>query len=346
MAEFDEKSLKAHIKSGDFLPLYLVCGDEDYLKKLYVDTIVSKNVEPSFESFNLEKYEGKNLDLDTVFQAATIMPMMSDKRCLVIEDYKLEGVNEKDYRLMETFFSDLPESSIIIFHQKKSDFSLAKAKKAVELFKKFGGVCVLNKRTGNDLIKPLISSASKQKCVLSPEMARYLVSLAGDDFNVLINELNKVCNYTGEGEITKAHIDAVTVKTDDAKIYALTKALTAKNFDEAYNVLHSLLRQKIEPEYILGVLVSSYVDMYRAKVALICGQRADALSNDFSYGKRAFALSNAGRDSSRVDIDIIRKCLEELSKADRQLKSGSSMPAIVLEQLMVRLFLVMGGEKV
>lgn len=346
MAEFDEKSLKAHIKGGDFLPLYLICGDEDYLKKLYVDTIVSKNVEPSFESFNLEKYEGKNLDLDTVFQAATIMPMMSDKRCLVIEDYKLEGVNEKDYRLMETFFSDLPESSIIIFHQKKSDFSLAKAKKAVALFKKFGGVCVLNKRTGNDLIKPLISSASKQKCVLSPEMARYLVSLAGDDFNVLINELNKVCNYRGEGEITKAHIDAVTVKTDDAKIYALTKALTAKNFDEAYNVLHSLLRQKIEPEYILGVLVSSYVDMYRAKVALVCGQRADALSNDFSYGKRAFALSNAGRDSSRVDIDIIRKCLEELSKADRQLKSGSSMPAIVLEQLMVRLFLVMGGEKV
>lgn len=346
MAEFDEKGLKSHIKSGDFLPLYLVCGDEDYLKKFYVDTIVSKNVDPSFESFNLEKYEGKNLDLDTVFQAATVMPMMSEKRCLIIEDYKLEGIGEKDLRLMEEFFSDLPESSIIIFHQKKSDFSLVKAKKAAELFKKWGGVCVLNKRTGNDLIKPLISSASKQKCTLSPEMARYLVSLAGDDFNVLINELNKVCSHAGGGEITKAHIDAVTVKTDDAKIYALTKALTAKNFDEAYNVLHSLLRHKIEPEYILGVIISSYVDMYRAKVSLVCGQRADALSTDFAYRNRAFALTNAGRDSSRVDIDVIRKCLEELSAADRQLKMGASMPSLVLEQLMVRLFLVMGGEKV
>ncbi len=346
MAEFDEKSLKSHIKSGDFLPLYLVCGDEDYLKKLYVDTIVSKNVEPSFESFNLEKYEGKNLDLDSVFQAATVLPMMSDKRCIIVEDYKLEGVNARDFKLMEEFFSDLPQHSIIIFHQKKNDFSLAKAKKAADLFRKFGGVCVLDKRTGNDLIKPLISSASKQKCILSAEMARYLVSLAGDDFNVLINELNKICSYTGEGEITRTHIDAVTVKTDDAKIYALTKALTVKNFDEAYNVLHSLLRQKIEPEYILGVIVSSYVDMYRARVSLACGYKADALSTDFSYGKRAFALSNAARDSSGVDIDIIRKCLEELSKADRQLKGGSTMPVLVLEQLMVRLFLVMGGEKV
>lgn len=346
MAEFDEKSLKAHIKGGEFLPLYLVYGDEDYLKKTYVDTIVSKNVEPSFESFNLEKYDGKGLDLDTVFQAATVMPMMSDKRCLVVEDFRLESISEDNFRKMEAFFADPPETSIIIFHQKKADFSVAKAKNAITLFKKYGAVCVLNKRTGNDLIKPLITSASKQKCVLSPEMARYLVSLCGDDYNMLINEVNKLCNYVGEGEITRAHIDSLAVRTDDAKIYALTKALMNKNFDEAYQTLHSLFRQKIEPEYILGVIISSYVDMYRAKVSLSCGHKADALASDFAYRNRAFALANAGRDSSRIDMNIIRKCLEELSEADRQLKSGSSMPMLVLEQLMVKLFLVTNGEKV
>lgn len=346
MAEFDEKSLKAHIKGGEFLPVYLVCGDEDYLKKNYVDMIVSKNVEPSFESFNFEKYEGKGLELDTVFQAAAILPMMSDKRCIVIEDFKFESISEGNLRLMEGFFVDPPETSIIIFHQKKVDFSVSKAKNAVALFKKYGAVCVLNKRTGNDLIKPLVSFAAKQKCVLSPEMAKYLVSLAGDDFNMLINEVSKVCNYVGDGEVTKAHIDAVATKTDDAKIYALTKALMNKNFDEAYKTLHSLFRQKIDPEYILGVIISSYVDMYRAKASLVCGQKADALAGDFGYRNRAFALANAGRDSSRIDMSVIRSCLEELGKADRQLKSGSSMPSLVLEQLMVKLFLITNGEKV
>ena len=166
------------------------------------------------------------------------------------------------------------------------------------------------------------------------------------DFNMLINEINKLCNYVGEGEITRTHIDEIAVKTDDAKIYALTKALMNKNFDEAYKTLHSLFRQKTEPEYILGVIISSYVDMYRAKVSLSCGYKADALSGDFGYRNRAFALTNAGRDSSRIDISVIRKCLEELSKADRQLKMGSSMPALVLEQLMVKLFLITNGEKV
>ncbi|MBQ3136259.1 MAG: DNA polymerase III subunit delta [Clostridia bacterium] len=346
MAEFDEKSLKAHIKSGDFLPLYLVYGDEDYLKKNYVDTIVSKNVEPSFESFNYEKYDGKGLELDTVFQAAAIMPMMSEKRCLVIEDFKLEGISEENFRLMENFFADPPETSIIIFYQKKPEFSVAKAKNAITLFKKFGAVCVLNKRSGNELIKPLITSASKQKCILTPQLANYLVSLCGDDNHMLINEVNKICNYVGEGEITKAHIDAIATKTDDAKIFALTKALMNKNFDEAYKNLHSLFRQKVEPEYILGVIISSYVDIYRAKVSLSCGQKADVLAGDFGYKNRAFALGNAGRDSSKIDMSVIRSCLHELSKADKQLKSGASMPALVLEQLMVKLFLITNGEKV
>ena len=162
MAEFDEKGLKAHIKGGVFLPVYLVYGNEDYLKKNYVDTIVSKNVEPSFESFNFEKYDGKGLDLDTVFQAAAVMPMMSDKRCLVIEDFKLENISEENYRLMESFFVDPPETSIIIFYQKKTELSAAKAKNAINLIKKFGAVCVLNKRTGNDLIKSLISAICDQ----------------------------------------------------------------------------------------------------------------------------------------------------------------------------------------
>lgn len=346
MAEFDEKGLKAHIKDGDFLPVYLICGDEDYLKKFYCDAIVSKNVSPEFESFNYEKFQGKNLDLESVFEASAIMPMMSDKRCLVVEDFKLEGISERDYSLLKAYAEDAPETSIVIFLQKKADFSLAKAKKAADLIKKVGAVCVLNKRTGNDLLKPLISSAAKQKCVLSTEMARYLVFVSGDNFNVLINELNKVCSFTGEGEITKNHIDAVAVKTDDAKIYALTKALFVKNFDLAYEVLHSLLRQKIEPEYILGTIISSYVDLYRAKVSVVSGERADSLSGDFGYRNTAFRLTNADRDSRKTDIATIRKCLEELSKADTSLKYGSGDPIIVLEQLMVKLFLISNGEKV
>ena len=345
MPELNEKELKAHIKSEEPYPIYLVCGDEDYLKKHYTDLLTSKIVSPDFESFNLDRFEGKSLDLRDVFDKAEMMPMMAERRCIVVENCKLEGMNEADLELLDSYCSNPADFSTIIFHQKNSDFSLAKAKKSVSCIQKAGAVCVLNKRQGADLIKPLISSAKKQNCILTNQMANYLVSVVGDDFNTLINELSKVCHYCGEGEITKRHIDDVAVKTDDAKIYLLTKALIAGDFDKAFEVLHILLRQKTEPEYILGTLVSTYVDMYRAKISVSCGERAEALSEPFKYGKLEFRLSNGARDSSKMTVDTLRLCLEELSKADMKLKNGRDMPTIVLEQLMVKLFIIRSGEK-
>jgi DNA polymerase-3 subunit delta len=345
MANFDEKSLKAHIKSGDFYPIYLVCGDEDYLKKTYTDMIAAKSVDSAFESFNLQKFEGKSLDLGDVFEQASIMPMMSDRRCLIVEDYKLEGASDKDISLISAYVESCPETSIVVFHQKSAEFSLSKAKKAADIISKYGAVCILNKRTGNDLIKPLISSASKHGCTLTTQMANYLVSQVGDDFNVLINELHKVCGYAA-GEITKAHIDAVAVKTDDVKIYYLTKALIQKDFDKAYKVLHTILKQKVSAEYILGTIISTYVDMYRAKVSLFSGENAEALANDFGYRNTAFRLTNGARDASKMDLPTLRKCLEVLSQADMKLKKSGGDDVIVLEQLMVKLFLVTNGEKI
>lgn len=346
MAEFDEKQLKAHIKSGDFLPVYLFCGDEAYLKKHYSDTLSLKAVGKDFFDFNFQVFEGKGIDFREVLDAAIMMPLMSDRRCVLVRDAKLEGMNEGDYTLLKDYLQNPSESTVLIFLQTSSEFSLAKAKKAAELIRKQGAVCVLNKRSGNDLIKPLISSASKQGCILTPQAANYLVSVVGDDFNVLINELSKVCHYAAEGEITKQHIDEVAVKCDEAKIYDLTKFLLMKNFDKAYEVLSVLVKQKTEPEYILGTIISTYVDMYRAKVSLACGKGAEELSDAFSYGKTAFRLKNGARDSSRLDIDTLRRCIDELATADMKLKSGRDNPTVVLEQLMVRLFLVSGGERV
>lgn len=346
MALFDEKQLKQHIKTKEFFSVYLIFGDESYLKQFYINTIVSRTVDPAFESFNFERFDGKGLDLRDVYERAQLMPMMSDKRCIVVDDFKLDGLNEKDVKAMDEAFAALPESTVLIFRQDNVPFPKKSGKKVMAVFDKYGAVCELNKRRGIDLYRPLISSAAKQNCNLDNVTAQYLVSCVGDDFNVLINELSKVCNYIGSGTITKADIDAVAVKTVDAKVYQLTKALIANNFDKAYEVLDSLVKQKTEPEYILGAIIGTYVDMYRVKVAAAGGERPIALKESFNYRGREFTIDNAVRDSSKLDISVLRRCLEALSEADMKLKTGRDSSTLVIEQLMVRLLLIANGERV
>ena len=346
MAEFDEKQVKAHISGGEFLPAYIFYGDEDYLKKSYADLLCQKAVDKDFFDFNFQEFDGKNLDFRDVFDAAIMMPLMSSRRCVLVRDAKIESISEGDMELFRSYFENPSESTVLVFLQASRSFSPVKAKKVIDIIKKKGAVCILNKRKGKELINPLMSSASKQGCVLSVQAANYLVSVVGDDYNTLINEVNKLCHFASGGEITKEHIDEIAIKTDEAKIYDLTKFLLAKNFDKAYGVLSVLVKQKTEPELILGTIIGAYVDMYRAKVSVACGKPAEELSEAYSYGKTAFRLSNGARDSSRMDIDLLRKCLDELSKADMKLKSARDNPTVILEQLMVKLFLISGGERV
>ncbi len=346
MALFDEKQLKQHIKSKNFFRVYLIFGDESYLKKLYSEMIISNTVDPAFESFNFECFDGKGLDLRDVYERAMLMPMMSDKRGIIVDDFKLDGLADKDIKAMDAAFEALPQSTVLIFRQELVPFSKKSGKKTAALFDKYGAVCELNKRKGMELYRPLISSASKHGCELDIAVAQYLVSCVGDDFNVLINELSKVCSYVGEGAITKADIDAVAIKTVDSKVYQLTKALIANNFDKAYETLDSLIKQKTEPEYILGAIVGTYVDMYRVKVTSAGGERASTLKDYFNYRGREFTIDNSVRDSSRLDISVLRRCLDILSEADMKLKTGRDLGSLVIEQLMVKLLLAANGEKV
>ena len=346
MATFDEKQLKQHIKAKDFLSVYLMIGDERYLKQYYTNLIAEKNIDPAFESFNFDRFEGKGLDIRDVYEKAMLMPMMSDKRCIVVDDFKLDGLSEKEVRSFEEVLQNIPESTVIIFRQDNVPFSKKSGKKVLSLIEKFGAVCELNKRKGADLIKPLIASAAKQDCELSNAMAQYLVLCVGDDFNVLINELNKACNFVKSGEVTKNAIDAVCVKTLDSKVYYLTNALLSNNFDKAYSVLDSLFRMKTEPEYILGAIIGTYVDMYRVKVCAACGVNPMQLKENFNYKNREFTINNAVRDSKNLDLSKIRKCLEALSEADMKLKTGRDNASLVIEQVMVKLLLISNGEKV
>lgn len=346
MAKYNEVQLKKHLKTKDFYPIYLIYGDENYLKLHYAELISSAVVDKAFESLNLDRFDGKTTDLRTVFDRASIMPMMSSRRCVIVEDYKLEGLSQKDEKLLESSIPLLGSESVVIFLQTTDNFNDKNGKKALSVIERYGAVCKLDRRKGNELIKPLISSAAKQGCTLSQSSAQYLVASVGDDFNVLINELSKVCNYVGTGEIKSSDIDAVAVKTIDARVSSLTRALIAGNFEKAYDVLNSLVIQRIEPNYILGSIIGTYVDMYRAKVAAQSVGGVQSLTPLFNYKGREFALNYAVRDASKIELSRLRACLDELAEADMKLKGLGVSGTLVIEQLMVKLLLIANGERV
>ena len=79
------KSLNEDLKTGQFKQVYLLYGEESYLKKQYKDRL-SKAMLPEGDTMNYAYYEGKGTDVKQVIDLAETLPLFAPRRLIVMED--------------------------------------------------------------------------------------------------------------------------------------------------------------------------------------------------------------------------------------------------------------------
>jgi len=72
---------------------------------------------------------------------------------------------------------------------------------------KVGCVVEFPKKTAGDVAKMLCAGAQRRGSSMTPEVARLLVEQCGNDLNLLLNELDKLCALAGVGGVTREHVE-------------------------------------------------------------------------------------------------------------------------------------------
>ncbi|MCL2513173.1 MAG: DNA polymerase III subunit delta, partial [Oscillospiraceae bacterium] len=230
--------------------------------------------------------------------------------------------------------------TVIIFWCDTVTFTSRKSEKwrgILDHIKKYGTAAELNKREAASITSVLCQGAARRGCSLDPAAARHLINTAGDDLNVLLNEIEKLCAYSGGAAITKEMIDAVAVKSLEASIFELSDAILLKDADRAFSILNVLLAKKTEPIMILGTLGSAYTDLYRAKLAVSSGKSARAAAEFFNYKNKEFRLDKAAAKTAKMPLEKIKYAINLLCEADAEMKSSSKPGALILEILTAKL---------
>jgi len=73
--------------SGKVSPVYFFYGAENYFKNQALDIIFSKYVTSQTASFNRDIFYGDDADPAQIVNTALSIPMMSDKRVVVVKNY-------------------------------------------------------------------------------------------------------------------------------------------------------------------------------------------------------------------------------------------------------------------
>lgn len=336
-----EQDLKLHLKTGMPARVYLLYGEESYLTEYYADQVLRMAGVRSGDSlaeFNLHCFDGQECSFDAVEEAVEALPLMAERKCVMVSNWDVTPAAVFDRAM--ALVADPPESTVLVIKMTTllADGKLnAKWRQFTEAVSKVG-VCVnFPRRSTEELVRTLCAGANRRHCQLAPEVARELIEQSGNDMNLLLNELDKLCAVAGSGEITSAIVGEVATKNLNAQVFELSNAIVKHNYEAAYTILHRLFATRLEPLMILAALSGAYTDLYRAKLAALSGQRAETLVEEFDYKGKAFRLRYAARDCSRLSLDSLRESLDILAQADRRLKSYTSDKRTVLEETAAKL---------
>lgn len=343
MPEITEADLKKQILKADFANLYFLYGEEKYLVEYYAKKLIAKAGGSKFEDFNSQMFDGGETGVDQIAAAVETLPFMTERKCVAVFDLDMDAVRAGEAAKWSELLSGIPETTVLIIYLPSVEINSKKNKnwkKFITDAQKHGNTVELKRGTNTQLEKLLTSGAAKRGCELSRQNAARIIEFCGSDMRTLLNELEKLCAFVKEGEITSQIISNITVKNLEARVFDLSKAILSGAYDKAYNILDLLFYQNEEPVSILAVLSSAYTDMYRVKVSIQSGYGAGELTKHFDYARKEFRLSIAERDSKRFSLQMLRDSLNAFLDADTALKSARGDRRIVMEKLIAQLLLI------
>ena len=325
------KSLNEDLKTGQFKQIYLLYGEEGYLKRQYRDRFI-KAMLPEGDTMNYAHYEGKNINVREVIDLAETLPFFAQRRLIVFEDtgfFKSAGAELADY------IKDMPETTYFIFVENEVD----KRSKLYKAVKAKGHIVELTTQDEGTLKRWIQGIVRREKKQISDSVILYFLNKVGTDMENIQRELEKVfCYALDRQEITREDIDAVCVTQITNHIFDMVNAVADKNQRRALDLYYDLLALKEPPMRILFLMIRQYRILFQVKG--LSGQGNGKKEIASTAGLHPFAAGKYMDQAKKFRMSELRAVMEDGADIEQRVKTG-----LLTDNLAVELFIVKHSGK-
>jgi DNA polymerase-3 subunit delta len=318
-------------------PLYVLHGDEPFLKRLVLGGIRRVVLGPDADGFAVSTYPGDKATLGAVQDDLQTLPFLAPCRVVVVED--ADPFVTRERARLEKLFPELLGRSkpggVLVLDVKtwSAGTKLAKATPDTSLI-------VCNAPDSQQLPPWCVAWCQAQHGkALAPAAARLLVELVGTEMGILAQEMEKLAAYAGEAPAINARdVDQLVGQSRAENTFQIFDLIGAGKTGEALAFLDQLFDQGDDPLRLLGAF--SWQLRRLAQTARLSAQGVplnDAMDRagvaKFPTARRA--AEQQLRHLGRRRLDQIYNWLVE---TDQGLKGYSQLPPrTLLERLVVRL---------
>lgn len=326
------KTLNEDLKTGQFKQIYLLYGEEGYLKKQYRDRLV-KAMLPEGDTMNYAYYEGKGVNVREVIDLAETLPFFAERRLIVFENTEFfktsAGAELADY------VKTMPETTYFIFVENEVD----KRSKLYKAVKAKGHIVELTTQDEGTLKRWIQGIVRREKKQISDSVILYFLNKVGTDMENIQRELEKVfCYALDRKEITREDIDAVCVTQITNHIFDMVNAVADKNQRRALDLYYDLLALKEPPMRILFLMIRQYRILFQVKG--LSGQGYGKKEIASKAGLHPFAAGKYMDQAKKFRMSELRAVMEDGADIEQRVKTG-----LLTDNLAVELFIVKHSGK-
>lgn len=345
-----QRQLNEELKSGDYRRIYLLCGEQAYLRLQNKDKLV-KALLGDGDEMNLSRYSGSDVTSRELIEMAQTLPFFADRRVIVLENTGLlnpkaaaksvtgskssSSIAEEADRIAD-YIAQIPDTTAIVLVEENVDKrgrlykAIAKSQK-----EKTGEILECTTPDEGDLRAWAAGLFRKSGLQISGKALALFLEYTGEDMQNIAGEAEKLCCYClMKKEIKDQDVRDVCSPRIRDRIFEMTQAIALRDRKKALGIYMDLCSLRTAPQVILSLMRRQFGQLI--KVRELSGKMPDS-EIARQVGVPPFVVTKRLRPAMKMFTqEELMEALEECIAADSDSKSGRIDASIAAEMIIVK----------
>ena len=314
------------IKQNTFQPVYLLCGEERYLKKQYTDRL-RKALCPDDDQMNSHFYSGKDTPVGEIIDLAETMPFWAERRVIFISD---SGLFKSGGEKLAEYLTEPAETVCFVFTETEID----KRSKLYKTVQSKGYVAEFTVQDEQTLKRWIAGTLARENKKITENTVQLFLQKTGTDMENIQMELEKLICYCMDKEIVSGEdVETICTNRISNHIFDMINHIADGQTKKALQLYYDLLALKEPPMRILFLIARQCNLLLQVKEMRSRGYDNKAIAP--KIGVPPFIAGKYITQAGRFKTSVLRSAVEQCVEAEAAVKSGRMNDMMSVEVLIL-----------
>lgn len=320
------KVISDDIKKGEFKSVYLLYGEEEYLKKQYRDRL--KNAIAGDDTMNYSYYDSDNASVKDIIDVCKTLPFFAQKRLVIMENTGfLKSSNDE----LADYIKHIPDYLVVVMVEKDVD----KRNKVYKAVDSVGYICEMKPQTTATLEKWIAGLLAKDNLKISREACDLILDKTGAGMDYIRQETEKLVSYCqGRDVVTVEDVEKVCATQTTSHIFDMISAIANKKQQQALDLYYDLLELKEPPMRILYLIVRQFNGILQVKDLMSRGISGKEIAS--KIGAAPFVVGKYQAQAKYFEMNTLLDALNECAKTEEAVKQGRLNDRLGVELIIIK----------